>query len=141
MTDHKFALMFKGLIGSLIGLWTSIGVITQTLLLLMSLDVLTGMAASYLAHSLSSRKTYRGVIRKSLMVGVVLAAHVVSRGLGKDYNLPVNFGAMVAAGFCLHELVSILENARRSGLPMPQPVQEVLKRLAPRRGDGERPAK
>lgn len=90
------------------------------LLVLMVLDVATGLCASGVQRRLSSKIGFVGMMRKTAVLLVVAMATILQAGqkqLPIDAQLPL--AKMTAGAFALMETLSILENARRAGVPIP----------------------
>lgn len=122
-------LTFESAIGILTGIWFAIGVLLQTLLMLMALDMVTGLLAAYVSKTLSSAVTFRGIVKKAVILCVVVAVFCIARGLGAQYAIDVNLGGWVAAGFCVHEFLSIIENSGKAGVKLPKPLLDALDKL------------
>lgn len=106
-------------------IWGGLSPMVQLLIVLMALDILTGVLAAYVTRSLSSDVSFRGVARKGIVLIVVGAAAVVQEPAG----IPL---ADAVAGFYLaHEAISLLENTARAGLPVPAVLQAALAKLSP----------
>lgn len=125
-------LTLKSAFGFVAAIWVAFGALLQTLLILMALDVLTGLLAGYVAKALSSNVSFRGIAKKAVILCVVAAVHVIARVLGAEYGFDVNLGGWVAAGFCIHELLSIVENSARAGVWLPKPLVEAIEKLKAR---------
>ena len=101
------------------------------LFFLMAIDFFTGMAASIIEYSgLSSKKGLRGVLKKFVCLAVLAAVHrfEVHYGIGGPF-------LMFAYAFITNELVSILENARRSGINVPAGIDKILIRILEEKKD------
>ena len=106
------------------------------LLVFMVLDYATGMVRAWRARELSSKVGVDGIIKKvGYMVLVVVA-------MGVDYliwsgltavNVPVPcqlwFGMLVTIWLIINEMISILENLGRIGVPIPEFLKKILGRL------------
>lgn len=112
------------------------------LLLLMALDYVTGVLAAIINPEMkpSSRRGFRGICKKVVVLAVVALGHSVSVLVGTEAarNLVVWF-------FIGNEGLSILENAANSGVPVPERFKNFLKQLkqekAERTGEKERETK
>lgn len=115
--------------GALLGLWQGLPLMVAALLILMVLDIISGMLAALVTRDLRSRTAREGVVRKALTLIVVAAAAVVERYL--DVPVPVvgTVTGGVAGMFCVAELLSITENAARAGVWIPAPLQDALAQL------------
>ena len=99
------------------------------------IDYITGVMCAIANHTLSSEVGFKGICRKVLIfllvgIGSILDAHVI--GSGSVLRTAVIFF------YISNEGVSILENAARLGLPVPEKIKVVLEQLHDRSAkDGE----
>jgi toxin secretion/phage lysis holin len=94
------------------------------LVLLMILDVLTGIIAASINREIDSNFSFKGALKKAQML-LMVAAGLVFELLYPD----VPWGRLIAGLLCLGEMISIVENAGKAGLPIPVQLKETLKRL------------
>ncbi len=95
------------------------------LLLAMTVDIATGIFAAIIEKKLSSKIGYRGMMRKAICLLVVGMAAILEQGLiltlpeslRGDITIPL--AKLTAGFFFINETLSVLENARRSGVPLP----------------------
>lgn len=108
------------------GLLASIVIATpaavQALIVLMAIDYATGIICALMACSLSSARGWRGLAAKTLTLLLVGTAQYVSRFM----HLGFDAGAAVAMAFAANELISIVENCARAGVPIPEPLLVVV---------------
>lgn len=97
----------------------------QTLVILILLDFASGFLLAWSTGSVSSDASYRGMAKKAMMLLLV--------GAASTYNAtqPLGFDSAVAVAgfFCTTELISIVENAGRIGLPIPRPLMDAISKL------------
>ena len=106
------------------------------LLVMMIIDYISGMSAAWREGVLNSKKGVDGIIKKVGYMALVAVA------MGVDYlifsgfaavNVSVGFemlfGILVAVWLIINEMISILENLSRLGVPIPQFLTKVVKRL------------
>lgn len=105
--------------------------IVGALLVLMLLDVMVGLAAAFVTKSVSSTVSYKGMVRKVIMLLLVAVASVLDPYAG---DIPVS--KLTAMFFIATEGISILENAKRAGVPIPDWLGEVLAKLK----NGDKPS-
>ena len=115
------------------------------LMLCMILDYFSGMTAAWIFGELNSGIGKRGAIKKVCYMLLVVVAGVVDwllqnglQAAGITYNQSYLFGMMVAIWLTLNELISILENCARIGVPIPKflkPVVEKLKIVVEQKGN------
>ena len=107
-------------------LWCSTPPLLQLLLTLMVIDMLTGILAAIYNRELDSSISFRGVCKKAIALLVVAAGAALEPNVG----LPV--ADTIAGFYCAGELISVIENAARAGLPVPDIVRDVLLKLNPK---------
>lgn len=111
--------------GALAALWGGLPVLVQVLVILMALDIATGLLAAFVNRELSSDVSFRGVARKAIVLLVVAGTAWIEPAVG----LPV--GQAVAGFYAAHEGLSLIENVTRAGLPVPQVLRDALRKLSP----------
>jgi toxin secretion/phage lysis holin len=124
------AASFGASVGFFFGGWS------ESLTLLVSLvviDYLTGFLASAVEGRLSSRVGFRGIPKKIMIFVMVAVGHLVDTAIGTNHM----FRDAAIFFYCANELVSILENAGRMGLPVPERLQQTIDIL---RGKSEKGA-
>jgi len=99
------------------------------LLVAMAIDYITGIAAAiYDGSGLDSKVGFWGLMRKGLILLVVLLSHRIDLVLGADL---VMGGAVMF--YIVNELLSIIENYGRLGLPLPPQLKQTVRTLRNRR--------
>lgn len=106
------------------------------LLVMMIIDYISGMSAAWREGTLNSKKGVDGVIKKVGYMALVAVA------MGVDYliftgfaavNVSVGFemlfGILVAVWLIINEMISILENLSRLGVPIPKFLTKAVKKL------------
>ena len=96
------------------------------LLVLLVLDYLTGVFCAITDKALSSAVGFKGICRKLVLLMLVGVAHIL------DVHVVGDGSAMRAAVICFYmsnEGLSLLENAARLGLPVPDRLREILAQL------------
>lgn len=96
----------------------------EILLIFMVIDYVTGLSAAYIMSNvyLDSRKGFKGIIKKIVILCLVILAHQMDVLMGQD-ALVRN---VVLLFFIGNEGLSILENAANCGLPIPQKLKDTL---------------
>ena len=106
------------------------------LLVMMIIDYISGMSAAWREGTLNSKKGVDGIIKKVGYMALVAVA------MGVDYliftgfaavNVSVGFnmlfGVLVAVWLIINEMIRILENLSRLGVPIPAFLTKVVKKL------------
>jgi toxin secretion/phage lysis holin len=104
------------------------------LLAFVVIDYLTGVMCAIADRNLSSDVGFRGICRKVLIFIMVGAGHILDAqviGSGDALRTAVIFF------YISNEGVSLLENAARIGLPVPEKLKAVLAQLHDRDGSGK----
>ena len=132
---NTIQLVFTGIggwLGYFLGGWDGL---LYALIAFVAIDYVTGVMCAISNHTLSSEVGFKGICRKVLIfllvgIGSILDAHVI--GSGSVLRTAVIFF------YISNEDVSILENAARLGLPVPEKIKVVLEQLHDRSAkDGE----
>ncbi|MCL2225627.1 MAG: phage holin family protein [Defluviitaleaceae bacterium] len=132
------AVTAAGLAASILGIaFGGFDMLLQTLLLLMAVDMISGIISAVVfrcstkteSGRLSSRAGIQGFFKKGcclmlIIVAVHLDALIGTGTLTRD-------AAIIA--FCVNELISIMENMGNMGIKMPAPIMNALDVLATRK--------
>ena len=95
------------------------------LIVLMVADYISGVTAAYIRNELSSKRGLAGVLKKLLLFCIVMVATIIDRATGAGGVL-----RSAAIGFLMaNEGISVLENAGRCGVPLPQRLLKALEQL------------
>lgn len=111
-------------IGSIINYFCGWDGMAEALLMLMALDYATGLVAATVAGNLDSHKGFRGILKKVCILVIVSVAHFLDVAAGQDV-----FRMAVIWFYLCNEALSILENAAKSGVPLPQGLIKKLEQL------------
>ncbi|TYR98356.1 phage holin family protein [Rossellomorea vietnamensis] len=118
---------FASIITSTVSNMTSSGW-NQLLLVLtiaMILDYITGVIASGINGELSSKTGLKGIGKKVLVFSLVAAAHLIDTILGNQHIIRDS----TIIFYTCNEVLSIIENAGRAGLPIPPFLSGAVKSL------------
>jgi len=127
MTTQKIFQLAQLGIALAAGLWGSLPVTFQILIVVMLLDIVTGFIRSALDKTVSSGMAWKGVLKKALSIMVVLLGASLQHMSG--ITLPI--AESLAAFYIYVEAVSLLENAAAVGVPIPQFLRDILAQLNP----------
>lgn len=114
-------------VGYLWGGWT---VMLQALLVLVCVDFVTGWIAAWINGELRSMKGYIGVAKKISIFLFITVAHVIDMVLGDMHYLR----DAVVFFYLANELLSIIENAGKMGVPMPDVLRNAVAVLESKAG-------
>lgn len=105
----------------LIGGWDTLA---KVLFGLMFLDYLTGLIVGYKMQNLNSKRAFKG-LRKKLLILVILCGASLMHKLVPD----LAFRTLVEMFYCATELLSIIENVAKAGVPIPKKLKKALEQL------------
>ena len=135
MNENLFKTSVAAAVAAIAAYFKIVGMPILVLLCFMIADYITGMTAAYMKGELSSKTGFRGVIKKLCYMFAVVA------GIGIDYicdsaltrvGIPSDvcfFGLLVTVWLILNEIISILENLDRIGVPVPGFLRKVTRKL------------
>ncbi|GAA0379054.1 phage holin family protein [Bacillus horti] len=110
------------------GEWTAL---LNVLFVLVIIDYISGLVASGFEGKISSNTGMKGIAKKVFIFAIVAIAHLVDTALGESHL----FRDAAIFFYIANELISIIENGGRMGVPIPPGIQkavEVLKRKGER---------
>jgi toxin secretion/phage lysis holin len=108
-----------GVIGFLYGGWSMALTVLVTLVVL---DYLTGWLASAVEGKLSSAVGFKGIAKKVTIFLIVAVAHLADGFLNAGSVL-INASVFFYAA---NEILSIIENASRIGVPVPKVIKDAV---------------
>ena len=111
--------------GIVVGFWVGLGVFVQALLILQVADVVTGLIAAAVDGNLNSAASGRGLAKKGVALILVMLTAWLSINLRGYLGDGFPGADAVAGAFILTEVISILENAKRTGINL-GPLERVL---------------
>lgn len=126
-------------------LCTAVGTVTTYLLggfddvliflaLVMCLDYITGVLKGYYNKEVSSRTGYKGIIKKSLIIVVLIIAVQFDRTVGLGEPI---FRTSVCWFFIANETISIFENCGAMGLKIPKKLRVAFEQIKAKDEEGE----
>ena len=134
--ERSLHMMFSAAIAAMISYLGVVAIPAAVLVLAMMTDYITGMLSAWHDSALSSKKGIFGIIKK---VGYLV---LVCVGMGVDWLIysglsqagisteqSVFFGVLVTVWLIINELISILENLKNLGVPLPGFLVTIIKRL------------
>ena len=105
--------------GYLFGGWT---ILLQILLTAVIIDYVSGMIASGVAGELSSKVGFRGIAKKVMIFLLVAVGNLIDKAMGEGSAVQT----AIIFFYLGNEILSILENAGKIGLPIPQKLQDAV---------------
>ncbi|HFZ9532335.1 TPA: holin family protein [Streptococcus agalactiae] len=118
-----------GLIGSIFG---EVDGFFFALMIFIAIDYITGLMAAAVEKRLASNIGFKGIFKKIAILFLVSVGHLIDTEIIKQGGA---IRTMVIFFYLSNEGLSILENAVRIGLPIPEKQQALLKQFNEKEGD------
>lgn len=96
--------------------------VLATPLLLMAVDIVTGTIYAWASRTFQSKRMRIGLSKKVGEISILVIGEVLSFSLG----LPRYIMSGISAYIILMELMSIMENADKMGVPIPASIKKVI---------------
>jgi toxin secretion/phage lysis holin len=100
------------------------------------IDYATGLMGGIVEKKLSSEIGFKGIFKKILIFTMVAVGNMIDKHI-------IGEGDVMRSAVCFfylaNEGVSIIENASRIGLPIPEKMKEILMQLRKKEGGGNPP--
>ena len=121
------------------GLMYYLGIVSIPIIMLiftMIIDYITGMMSAWLNAELSSKKGIKGIVKKISYLALVAVAMIVDwliccglQQINVNIKYSVFFAVLVTVWLIINELISVLENLSRMGVPIPNFLKKLINRL------------
>ena len=93
------------------------------LMILMIVDIVTGFAKAIKNENLWSKRSFRGIAKKTLIFSIIILANIIDMIL----NLNSALLTMTVLYYIAHEGLSIVENCAEIGILVPEEIKNKLK--------------
>ena len=130
------------------GLLHYLGIVAVPIIILivaMIIDYVTGMLSAWLNAELSSKKGIKGIVKKISYLALVAVAMIVDwliccglQQINVNIKYSVFFAVLVAVWLIINELISVLENLAKMGVPIPNFLKKLINRLKTTIDESER---
>jgi len=136
LEERPLQAVFSAALAALISYLGVIAIPVTVLMTAMIIDYVTGMAAAWHNKKLSSKKGLSGIIKKISYLALICVGMGVDwliysglsqAGISTEHS--VFFGVLVTVWLIINELISILENLKAIGVPLPTFLIKIVKRL------------
>ncbi len=111
-----------GIVSFMFGGWT---MMLGVLIALVVLDYITGLTASYIKGDLSSKHGLKGIAKKVIIFAMVSVGNFIDIALGSG---PFVREAVIIF-YVTNEIISVVENVGRAGVPIPEKLRKGIKIL------------
>lgn len=132
----KLKLLISAALAGLLAYTRVILIPLALLIVMMTVDYISGISAAYIRGELSSRTGLKGIIKKLGYIGVVIVAAVMDwviysglKGVGVDIEMSYYLGLIVTIWLIINECISVLENLGEIGVPLPPFLMKAINKL------------
>ena len=136
MQNKEFQMLISAAFAGLLYYLGTVSIPIIVLMVMMIIDYLSGMSAAWVHGDLSSKIGAKRIVKKVGYMALIVVA------MGVDYliysgitaaNIEVGynmwFGLLVAVWLIINEMISILENLSKLGVPIPEFLKKIIERL------------
>lgn len=110
--------------------WYAEHTLLALLLILMGIDVISGLLVAYRTQSINSSVTFRGNTKKAGVLLLIMVATVLEAALQSVTKKPAApVSDYVTVGFIIWEVTSIIEKLHPLGVPIPKGFRDALAKL------------
>ncbi|WP_255882589.1 MULTISPECIES: phage holin family protein [unclassified Ruminococcus] len=136
MKENIISTVLSAVVAGVSAYFKVISIPLIVLLTVMLIDYLTGMAAAFFKAELSSKKGIKGIIKKigylalvCVGIGVDFIIRFCFEQIGIPLEIGMLFGLIITVWLIINELLSILENVGRIGVPVPKTLSKIINKL------------
>ena len=136
MKENIFTAIISVIIAGVSAYLQIIAIPVIVLIAVMIIDYLSGMSAAWIVGELSSKKGIKGILKKvgylalvCVGIGVDFIIRYCIEQIGVNIEFKMLFGLIVTVWLIINELLSILENLSRMGVPVPQWLTKITNKL------------
>ena len=136
MKENVITAVISAIIAGVSAYFKIISIPLAVLVAVMVIDYINGMSAAFIKAELSSRRGVKGIIKKlgylalvCVGIGVDFIIRYCLEQIGASFEVKMLFGLVVTVWLIMNELLSILENLSRMGVPVPKMLTKITGRL------------
>lgn len=120
---NSFIAIIGALLTYMFGTWDTCLLV---LVYFMALDYCTGLIGAFIQKKVSSNIGFKGILKKTTIFIVLIVAVLLDRLLNDSTWV---FRTLVCYFYIANEGISLLENAVKIGVPIPQKIIDVLEQI------------
>ena len=132
MNKLDLTLITTGILAVFTYLFGAFDILIQGAFMFIVLDFMTGLAKAWHNGEVSSNKSRKGLLKKTMFLSMILIGHWLDKiSLIPDNSM--SFRTLVLVFIIANEGISILENISEMGVPIPGFLKKVFERLDKRK--------
>lgn len=133
-TDTFYTFITGGAIAGATFLVGGLDKLVIALAVIMLVDYITGVSASFVDKRTNSKRAFKGLVKKAAMLSLVIVANQLDVVSGNDGGFLRNAMIFFLIGT---EGISITENMHRLGVPVPNFIKERFEQMSDTKGSGK----
>ena len=134
MNKLDLTIITTGILAIFTYLFGSFDILIQGAFMFIVLDFTTGLVKAWHNGEVSSNKSRKGLLKKTMFLSMILIGHWLDKiSLIPDNSM--SFRTLVLVFIIANEGISILENISEMGVPIPGFLKKVFERLDKREED------
>lgn len=134
MNKLDLTIITTGILAIFTYLFGSFDILIQGAFMFIVLDFTTGLVKAWHNGEVSSNKSRKGLLKKTMFLSMILIGHWLDKiSLIPDNSM--SFRTLVLVFIIANEGISILENISEMGVPVPGFLKKVFERLDKREED------
>ena len=110
-------------------LFGTFDILIQGAFMFIVLDFTTGLIKAWHNGEVSSHKSRKGLLKKTMFLSMILIGHWLDKASLIPDNTGMSFRTLVLVFIIANEGISILENISEMGVPIPGFLKKVFERL------------
>ena len=110
-------------------LFGTFDILIQGAFMFIVLDFTTGLIKAWHNGEVSSTKSRKGLVKKTMFLSMILIGHWLDKASLIPDNTGMSFRTLVLVFIIANEGISILENISEMGVPIPGFLKKVFERL------------
>lgn len=111
----------------------TLGMSTTLLILFMVLDYVSGVICAIIEKKLSSKVGFKGILKKIMIIVIVTVSSLMQKLLKVSSGIDIPLVNIVSIFYICNEIISILENAKKCNVPIPDIIYESVEKV--KKGD------
>ena len=135
MSKLDLTIITTGILTVFTYLFGAFDILIQGAFIFITLDFLTGLAKAWHNGEVSSSKSGKGILKKTMFLSMILIGHWLDKASLIPDNTEMSFRTLVLVFIIANEGISILENISEMGVPIPGFLKKVFERLDKREED------
>ena len=129
MNKLDLTIITTGILAVFTYLFGTFDILIQGAFMFIVLDFTTGLIKAWHNGEVSSTKSRKGLVKKTMFLSMILIGHWLDKASLIPDNTGMSFRTLVLVFIVANEGISILENLSIMGIKMPKKIENMLEKL------------